>query len=84
MMGPWMGGAWGGWGGAAGPVLGLLTMVFFWGLLIGGTALLVRWLWGLGQHSVAHADSPLDILRRRYARGEMNKEEFESRRRDLE
>lgn len=33
--------------------------------------------------SSAPSDSPLEILRRRYAKGEINQEEFEARKKDL-
>jgi putative membrane protein len=52
------------------------------GLVLVGLVLLVRWLWGrTGQPR--GQDSPLEILKRRYARGEITREEFESIRRDL-
>jgi putative membrane protein len=41
----------------------------------------IRWL--LGQKRETPGDSALEILRQRYARGEINKEEFETRRKDL-
>jgi len=41
----------------------------------------IRWL--LGQGKEARSDSALDILRQRYARGEINKEEFEAKKKDL-
>lgn len=42
----------------------------------------VRWLAGQGkQHRPA--DTALDILRQRYARGDIGKEEFEAKKRDL-
>jgi putative membrane protein len=56
---------------------GGLLMFLFWGLIIGGIALLVV---GLGRQSVQRDDrgeSPLDILNRRYASGEIDHEEFE-------
>ena len=38
-----------------------------------------------GHDSSSHSsDSALEVLRRRYARGEINKEEFEQKRKDLE
>jgi putative membrane protein len=53
----------------------------FWGLIIVGVVLGIRWLLNQGKES--RSDSALDILRQRYARGEINKEEFEARKRDL-
>lgn len=71
-----MSGMWGIWG------LGMmLFMLLFWGLIIVGVVLGIRWLLNQGKES--RSDSALDILRQRYARGEINKEEFEARKRDL-
>lgn len=36
------------------------------------------------RHEPAHRDSAIDIARQRYARGEIDREEFEQIRRDLE
>jgi uncharacterized membrane protein len=41
----------------------------------------VRWL--LGKGADEKADTAMRILRERYARGEINKEEFEARKTDL-
>ncbi len=69
----WMWGAWG---------LGMmLMMLVFWGLVIAGIVLAIRWLAGQGERS--RSDRALDILRERYARGEINKDEFEAKQRDL-
>ena len=56
-------------------------MLLFWGLVIVGVVLGIRWLISQGKES--RSDSALEILRQRYARGEINKEEFEARKRDL-
>jgi len=37
-----------------------------------------------GIHGAVHGDSALEILRKRYARGEIDKEEFEEKRKTLE
>ena len=42
---------------------------------------LMKWLMGRG--GAAREDSALDILKKRYARGEINKQEFEERKRDM-
>ena len=69
----WMWGAWG---------LGMMAMMLVsWSLVIAGIVLGIRWLAGQGQRS--GSDRALDILRERYARGEIDKDEFEARRRDL-
>jgi putative membrane protein len=56
-------------------------MMLFWVLVIVAVVLGIRW--ALGQGKESRADSALEILRQRYARGEINKEEFESKRKDL-
>jgi putative membrane protein len=69
----WMGGFWG---------IGMMfMMLFFWILIIAGLVLGVRWL--LSQDRERRSDSALEILRQRYARGEINKEEFEAKKKDL-
>ncbi|HEV8673664.1 MAG TPA: SHOCT domain-containing protein [Methylomirabilota bacterium] len=67
----WMVGAW-----ALG--FGLLVLLF-WVLVVVGFVVGLRWLVGQGRRS----DAALAILRERYARGEINKEEFDAKRRDL-
>ncbi len=71
-----MGWMWGAWG-----VFMLLLMFLFWGLVITGIVLGIRWL--ARQGGGPSSNSALEILRQRYARGEINKEEFEAKKRDL-
>jgi putative membrane protein len=59
----------------------MLMMLLFWGLIIVGLVLGIRWLLGQGKES--RSDSALEILRQRYARGEINREEFEAKKKDL-
>ena len=66
------------WGG------GLLHMVVYWGIIILAIVLLVRWLGGAAGDRHDEGETPLQILKKRYARGEIDKEEFERRKRDLE
>ncbi len=83
MPGPWIMG-WGGYGGFGMGIFGMLFMLLFWGLIIAGLVLVVRWLWDQGRHgSGAAGDAPLEILKRRYARGEIPKEEYDRMRQDL-
>jgi putative membrane protein len=60
----------------------MLLMLAFWGLVIWGLVVGIRWL--TRQGGDGRPDGALEILRERYARGEIGKEEFEARRRDLE
>ncbi len=59
----------------------MLMMVLFWGLVIVGLVFGIRWLVTQGREP--RTDSALDILRQRYARGEINKEEFETKKQEL-
>ncbi len=60
---------------------GMLFMALFWIALVVGIVLFVKWL--MGQGGVARENSALDILKKRYARGEIPKQEFEDMKRDL-
>jgi putative membrane protein len=57
-------------------------MLVFWAAVIVGIVLAIRWLVTQGKESHP-TDTALDILRQRYARGDISKEEFEARKRDL-
>jgi putative membrane protein len=57
----------------------MLMMLVFWGLIIVALVLGVRWL--LTQGREPRSDSALDILRQRYARGEIDKDQFEAKKR---
>ncbi len=74
-----------GWGYGMG-WLGMILMGLFWVAVIVGIIFLIRWLFvstGSKGHVAASEDSPLEIVKRRYARGEINKEEFEAKKKDL-
>jgi putative membrane protein len=60
---------------------GFLSMVLFWAVLVAGLLFVGRWFWGQG--SMSREDSALELLKKRYARGEINKQEFEAMKRDL-
>ncbi|MBI4536656.1 MAG: SHOCT domain-containing protein [candidate division NC10 bacterium] len=62
-----------------------LMMLLFWGLVIVVLILLVRWLWtqGQGRADAQIAETPLDVLKKRYARGEITKEEFDRIKQDI-
>ncbi len=73
MMGPGMMGGFGGMG-----VMSLLWIVVL-GLIIWAVVSATR---GVGAQTMG-ADSALEILKKRYARGEITKQEYEDRKRDL-
>jgi putative membrane protein len=62
---------------------GGIFMVLFGLLLIAGIVMLIVWLFR--HFAVGHdkGGTPLDILKKKYANGEINKEEFEQKKRDL-
>jgi putative membrane protein len=75
------------WDGGWWMFLGPLWMIVFVAAIVAVVVLLVRWLGGSGHAtgpSQPPARSPIDILRERFARGEIDKEEFEERRKMLE
>ena len=74
-------GGWHGW------FFGPIMMIVFFAVAIAIVVLLVRWLTGGAQNKVPPSSlgkSPIDILKERFARGEIDKEEFEERRQVLD
>lgn len=72
----------GGWGAGFG--FGWIFMLLFWGLVVAGLIAIVKWLMtGSGSGSPPAAKTPLQILEERYARGEIDRDEFEQKKRDL-
>ena len=68
-FGPWM------W------VLGVLTMLLFWG---GLTVLIVWAVRQFAPRQGSAAEDPMEILRRRLAAGEISQEQFDQTRRALQ
>jgi putative membrane protein len=79
-MGPGMMGNWGmGW-------FGMIFMIIFWVLVIVGLVFLIKWLiqtTSNGKTGGRMGSSAIEILKERYARGEIDKAEFEAKRKDL-
>ena len=70
-----------GWG-----ILWVIMITTFWLLVLLGLALAVRWLWRAGSVIKVHppqGESALEVLKKRYAKGEIGKEEYEAKKRDL-
>ena len=81
---------WGDWGmGYGWSIFGMFGMLLWWVLIILGIAVLIKWLMGGAGRTQgtgsqgAGPNRALDVLKERYARGEIGKEEFEQKKRDL-
>jgi putative membrane protein len=62
---------------------GGVFMWIFWVFIIVAIFVLVK-SFSAGGSSASSSESPLEILRKRYARGEISEEEFEQHRKTLE
>jgi putative membrane protein len=81
--GPWRMHEWMGWGWG-GMFLGPLFMIFWIAVLVAVVVLVLRWL---GVRSLGTGSSPRtsrEILDERYARGEIEREEYLRRRQDID
>lgn len=79
-FGPWMMHGYG-WMGGFGMGFGMLV---FWGLIIVLIYMLVHSTSGATMGQQPHQSTPLDVLKRRYAAGEINREQYQEIRKDLE
>ncbi len=82
MMHGWYGSQMGAW-----HWIGGIAMVLFWGLIVVGLVVLIRFLLAKTRAEESGSSSrrdALDILKERYATGEIDKQEFEQRKNDLQ
>ena len=71
----------GGWWGMG---FGWISMILFWGLVVLAIVALAKWLTQQPPSGRSPRDkTPLEILQERYARGEIDREEYEQKRQDL-
>ncbi len=71
-----------GWGSGS----GMIFMGLFWLLIL---ALLITLIWfliqkGAGSSQSSNDDSPLEILKKRYARGEISEEEYRKMKKEID
>jgi len=73
---------WGWDGGAGWAMFGMVHMLLWPILIILAIVVLAKWAFG-ARRDRSEEDRAIAILRERYARGEIGKEEFDARKRDL-
>jgi putative membrane protein len=86
-------GGYGGWGMGSGMMggygmgwFGGILMIVFWILILVGLIFLIKWLiqsTSRDRTTGSGGNRALEILKERYAKGEIDKEEFESKKKDL-
>ncbi len=70
-----------GFGGFSG--FGGFGMILFWVIFIAAILLLVKLFTTSFHHDRKESNSPMDVLKRRYASGEINHDEYERIRHDI-
>lgn len=69
--------------GFGGGILGGIIMVLFWVIVIMAGLAFLRWLAHDMTGGTGSSKTALDILKEKYAKGEITKEEFETKKKDI-
>ncbi len=72
-----------GWGGGLFFVMGGIMMILFWAVVILAAIALLRWLVDYLRVAPAASNKAMEILKEKYAKGEISKEEFETKKKDI-
>ncbi len=81
MMGP---GYWWGPGSFFGHPLGMIISILFWALVLYGLFAFISTMAKRGSKQAGQDETAKDILKKRYAKGEINAEEFARMKKDIE
>ena len=71
----------GGFGGFGS--FGGLGMILFWIALVAVVIIVLKMFSGKSENKESNSGTPMDVLKRRYASGEIGRDEFEQKKRDL-
>ncbi len=68
-----------------GMIFGVVMMLLFWGGLIAAAVIILRAVFGAGGRAKSgpQDEDALEILKKRYARGDISKDEYQEMRDDL-
>jgi putative membrane protein len=69
--------------GMGGFGFGGIFMILWWILIIVGIVVLVKWVLGSSASQGGSTGKALDILKERYARGEIDEQEYQKKKQDL-
>jgi len=70
--------------GLFGMLFGWVFTILFFGLIVWGIVVFVRWMSEQTRHTAKKEDSAIVILKERYAKGEIDKKEFEEKMKNLQ